>query len=293
MDEKSIRNSQKVLLSILIQHANSSLQNSIFALIQRLIINTPDRVDDRKNTVDVIVKISLAFNESNKQRLNQWLCTCSRCNIANIRLGVIAILRELLMSTYARDSAVYHQEQQPAENGEEGGGGKDQGDDGTALQWMNSEKGMEVEGDDDDQDDDQIQSSTSGRRRKRKQRMDDDDEDDEYNNHDGTMNANPSVSTKQRGGVRRQLFLEEEPLVPLFMGIIIGRCNDIVITVRTEAVHVCQNTVYFWNSKNVTHFIYRVFPYFFSILKPTLHPSLRRPSLQNLPLRFSITSQND
>ena len=53
-----------------------------------------------------------------------------------------------------------------------------------------------------------------------------------------------------------ELFLEEEPLVPLFMGIIIGRCNDIVITVRTEAVHVCQNTVYFWNSKIDNYFSY-------------------------------------
>lgn len=250
MDEKSIRNSQKVLLSILIQHANSSLQNSIFALVQRLIINTPDRVDDRKNTVDVIVKISLAFNEENQQRLNQWLCTCSRCNIANIRLGVICIIRELLMTTYIRDSAVHTQESQAVGDGENEEGDVAKSIEDTVLQWANSDKGerreMEIEEKGDNGDDDE-----------KKKMMKKDDDDDEYendNDNDNDQDKKGTSNTSSRGGVRRQLFIEEEPLVPLFMGIIIGRCNDVVITVRSEAVHVCKNTVHFWNSKKTSHF---------------------------------------
>ena len=38
--------------------------------------------------------------------------------------------------------------------------------------------------------------------------------------------------------VQRELFAEEQPLCSRFFSIVLARCNDIVISIRAEAVHV-------------------------------------------------------
>lgn len=238
MDEKPIRNSQKELLAILMKHANTRLHNSIYALIQRLVINTPDRVDDRKNTVDIITQIALSLNQERRERVTQWLVVCARCNIANIRLGAISVMRELLMTKYVSDAARYQEQMEEEE--------EERRREEERLQAMqstqeNGEGAMELEIDissTDGQEEQQQQQQQQQIKKKKKRSGDeedydnDDDDDDDYDNENGE-------ERKQQLPVRRQLFIESEPLVPLFLGTIVGRCNDIVISIRAEAVHVC------------------------------------------------------
>lgn len=99
MDEKSVRNSQRVLLAALTAR-DSRLNNAIFALIQRLIINMPDRVDDRKNTIECLMTLLLSRSDMEKRRIDAWILLCARCGIANIRLCAVSLARSLLMSRY-------------------------------------------------------------------------------------------------------------------------------------------------------------------------------------------------
>ena len=73
MDEKSVRNSQRVLLAALTAR-DSRLNNAVFALIQRLIINMPDRVDDRKNTIECLMTLLLSRSDMEKRRVDSPLC---------------------------------------------------------------------------------------------------------------------------------------------------------------------------------------------------------------------------
>ena len=118
MDDKVVKNSQKSLLHILTNHPSSRLSNPRFALIQRLIINSPDRTDSRSNTVDCLLTLLLSLSEKEKQRTNEWIALCSRCGVANIRMCVVCLARALLMSRYVSDSVVNQQEEVSSEKEE-------------------------------------------------------------------------------------------------------------------------------------------------------------------------------
>ena len=172
MDEKPIRNAQKVLLTCLTTSPDPRFDNCIYALIQRLIINSPDRVDDRRNTLNSLMQLLLSLNEKEKKRVNMWITLCSRCNIANIRLCCVSLARSLLMSCYITDSL-----QQ------------------TSLPDMENEN---------------VEKSRE--------------------NLDNEMEEEPTI--------QRELFVDEKPLYSVFFDIIMSRCNDIVISIRSEAIHV-------------------------------------------------------
>lgn len=182
MDEKPIRNSQKVILTCLTVSRNSRFDNCIYALIQRLIINSPDRVDDRRNTVNSLMQLLLSLNEKEKKRVNAWITLCSRCNIANIRLCCVSLARSLLTSRYLTDSLQYvqssHKDSDNAKN--------------------------EIT-------DEIVDEKTEG-------------------NMEEELEEEPSI--------QRELFLDEKPLYSVFFDIILSRCNDIVISIRSEAIHV-------------------------------------------------------
>ena len=172
MDEKPIRNAQKVLLSCYITSRDSRFDNCTYALIQRLMINSPDRVDDRRNTLNCLMQLLLSLNEKEKKRVNTWITLCSRCGIANIRLCCVSLARSLLTSCYIADTF-----QQPSQNEIENANGEESGE--------HLENEMEEE---------------------------------------------PTI--------QRELFVDEKPLHSIFFDIILSRCNDIVISIRTEAIHV-------------------------------------------------------
>ncbi len=172
MDEKPIRNAQKVLLTCLTTSRDPRFDNCVYALIQRLIINSPDRVDDRRNTLNSLMQLLLSLNEKEKKRVNAWITLCSRCNIANIRLCCVSLARSLLTSCYITDSL------QPTSHQD--------------IENENVEKSGE--------------------------------------NLDNEMEEEPTI--------QRELFIDEKPLYFVFFEIIMSRCNDIVISIRSEAVHV-------------------------------------------------------
>ena len=188
MDEKPIRNSQRVLLSALTAR-DPRLDNAVFALVQRLIINTPDRVDDRKNTIECLMTLLLSRSDKEKRRINAWILLCARCGIANIRLCAVSLARSLLMSRYvlARDG-----------DGVMSDNGNDKGNDTINNKGNDTTpSAMEIEPSPDSQ-----------------------------------------PQEEEDAPVQRELFAEEQPLCTRFFTIVLARCNDIVISIRAEAVHV-------------------------------------------------------
>ena len=207
MDEKSVRNSQRVLLAALTAR-DSRLNNAVFALIQRLIINMPDRVDDRKNTIECLMTLLLSRSDMEKRRIDAWILLCARCGIANIRLCAVSLARSLLMSRY-----VWARSEDGIKNAEDG--------------VKNAEDGVENNKEDNKN----------------------------MNNHNTTthqqdpsaMEIEPSPNSPSHQEdkmeeeylpVQRELFAEEQPLCSRFFSIVLARCNDIVISIRAEAVHV-------------------------------------------------------
>ena len=199
MDEKCIRQNRSKLLQVLIKTDAEQLKDPIFALIQRLIINTPDRVDDRKNTIDCLMTLLLSRSEEEKKRINSWLKCCGRCGIANIRMCTVCLCTSLLMSKYVSDSVAY-QAQSSQENQQ--------------CQQNHSEQEMDVKEMDVEEEEKKAFSGL-------KKRVVKDDEFDEEN----TV-------------VERELFFDEKPLYDVFFSLVLGRCQDIVISIRGEATHV-------------------------------------------------------
>lgn len=191
MDEKPIRSSQKVLLRIFTSYQTAALTNPRFALIQRLIINTPDRVDDRANTIDCLLQLLLPLTEAEKQRVNRWISACSRCGIANIRMCAVCLSRALLMSRYVADS----------------------------IEAQSKEKASE-----------KVAAEAASEKV----------EDTEEKINETGENTEESMDGMEveRTVLECELFFDEKPLYWMFFEIILNRCNDIVISIRSEAIHV-------------------------------------------------------
>ena len=193
MDEKPIRSSQKTLLHLFSTYQTAALADPRFALIQRLIINTPDRVDDRTNTVDCLLQLLLPLTEAEKQRVNRWISVCSRCGIANIRMCVVCLARALLMSRYIADSIEAQSREKAAEK--KGESGEERVEDEEKI--VETGEKMEEEGD--------------------------------------TMEVERTI-------LECELFFDEKPLYAMYFELILNRCNDIVISIRSEAIHVSLNS---------------------------------------------------
>lgn len=199
MDEKPVRSSQKTLLRLFSSYQSAALTDPRFALIQRLIINTPDRVDDRTNTIDCLLQLLLALTEAEKQRVNRWIRACSRCGIANIRMCVVCLSRALLMSRYIADSI----EAQSKEKAAGAGAG--------------AEKAEKAE----DNDDKIVETGENV------------EESDEME--------------VERTVLECELFFDERPLYFMFFELILNRCNDIVISIRSEAIHVASTSHFYYS----------------------------------------------
>lgn len=198
MDEKPVRSSQKTLLRLFSSYQSAALTDPRFALIQRLIINTPDRVDDRTNTIDCLLQLLLALTEVEKQRVNRWIRACSRCGIANIRMCVVCLSRALLMSRYVADSI----EAQSKEKAAAGAAGK--AEDKIVETGENVEESDEME--------------------------------------------------VERTVLECELFFDEKPLYFMFFELILNRCNDIVISIRSEAIHVASTSRFYcsrWDCSSI------------------------------------------
>lgn len=100
MDEKTVKKSQEVVLTILNTTTKPYFSNPKYALVQRLMINCPDRADDRRNTVNCIVSILSHIPVIDRPRYNDWIIRCSVCEAFNIRICSIQLVKELLMSDY-------------------------------------------------------------------------------------------------------------------------------------------------------------------------------------------------
>lgn len=188
MDEKPVRSSQKTLLRLFSSYQSAALSDPRFALIQRLIINTPDRVDDRTNTIDCLLQLLLALTEAEKQRVNRWIRACSRCGIANIRMCVVCLSRALLMSRYVADS----------------------------IEAQSKEKAAGVAEKAEDDEDKIVETGENA------------EESDEME--------------VERTVLECELFFDEKPLYFMFFELILNRCNDIVISIRSEAIHVASTS---------------------------------------------------
>lgn len=188
MDEKPVRSSQKTLLRLFSSYQSAALSDPRFALIQRLIINTPDRVDDRTNTIDCLLQLLLALTEAEKQRVNRWIRACSRCGIANIRMCVVCLSRALLMSRYVADS----------------------------IEAQSKEKAAGVAEKEKDNNDKIVETGENA------------EESDEME--------------VERTVLECELFFDEKPLYFMFFELILNRCNDIVISIRSEAIHVASTS---------------------------------------------------
>ena len=188
MDEKPVRSSQKTLLRLFSSYQSAALSDPRFALIQRLIINTPDRVDDRTNTIDCLLQLLLALTEAEKQRVNRWIRACSRCGIANLRMCVVCLSRALLMSRYVADS----------------------------IEAQSKEKAAGVAEKAEDDEDKIVETGENA------------EESDEME--------------VERTVLECELFFDEKPLYFMFFELILNRCNDIVISIRSEAIHVASTS---------------------------------------------------
>ena len=192
MDEKPVRSSQKTLLRLFSSYQSAALSDPRFALIQRLIINTPDRVDDRTNTIDCLLQLLLALTETEKQRVNRWISACSRCGIANIRMCAVCLSRALLMSRYVADS----------------------------IEAQSKEKVF----------------AASAAVEKAEKAEDSEDKIEET----GENVEESDEMEVERTVLECELFFDEKPLYWMFFELILNRCNDIVISIRSEAIHVAQ-----------------------------------------------------
>lgn len=208
MDEKCIRQNRSKLLQVLIKTDSDQLKDPIFALIQRLIINTPDRVDDRKNTIDCLMTLLLSRSEEEKKRINTWLKCCGRCGIANIRMCTVCLCTSLLMSQYVSDSVAYQaqhsQHSQQSQQGQQ------------SQQNQQSDNKQQSELEEMDVEEEERKAFSGLKKRVVK---------DEEFEDETTV-------------VERELFLDEKPLYDVFFSLVLGRCQDIVISIRGEATHV-------------------------------------------------------
>ena len=215
LDEKPVRNSQRVLLSALTVR-DPRLNNAVYALVQRLIINTPDRVDDRKNTLECLMTLLLSRSGKEKRRINAWILLCARCGIANIRLCAVSLARSLLMSRYVLV-------------GDGDGDGVNNVDD--TNNGNVDDTGNDVHNDTHQQDPSAMEIEPSP--------------DESHNESHNESPHNKSLPQPQQdtmeeedAHVQRELFADEQPLCTRFFAIVLARCNDIVISIRAEAVHV-------------------------------------------------------
>ena len=103
IDDKITRQSQHTLLSLLNSNTKPCFNNCKYALFQRLFINCPDRVDDKRNTVNTIVLIMCAAPVEERERYHSWLVHCSRCNAYNVRVCSIHVAKALLLTDYVKE----------------------------------------------------------------------------------------------------------------------------------------------------------------------------------------------
>ena len=209
MDEKCIRENRSKLLQVLIKTDSDLLKDPIFALIQRLIINTPDRVDDRKNTIDCLMTLLLSRSEEEKKRVNTWLKCCGRCGIANIRMCTVCLCTSLLMSKYVSDSVAYQSQH--------------------SQHSQHSEDEMEEAKDD---------NTKEAKNDTQKEEMDVEEEEEKAFAGLKKRVVEDEAFEEENTVVERELFFDEKPLYDVFFTLVLGRCQDIVISIRGEATHV-------------------------------------------------------
>lgn len=213
MDEKCIRENRSKLLQVLIKTDSDLLKDPIFALIQRLIINTPDRVDDRKNTIDCLMTLLLSRSEEEKKRVNTWLKCCGRCGIANIRMCTVCLCTSLLMSKYVSDSVAYQSQH--------------------SQHSQHSEDEMEEAKDDNTKD-----NTKEAKNDTQKEEMDVEEEEEKAFAGLKKRVVEDEAFEEENTVVERELFFDEKPLYDVFFTLVLGRCQDIVISIRGEATHV-------------------------------------------------------
>ena len=213
MDEKCIRENRSKLLQVLIKTDSDLLKDPIFALIQRLIINTPDRVDDRKNTIDCLMTLLLSRSEEEKKRVNTWLKCCGRCGIANIRMCTVCLCTSLLMSKYVSDSVAYQSQH--------------------SQHSQHSEDEMEEAKDDNTKD-----NTKEAKNDTQKEEMDVEEEEEKAFAGLKKRVVEDEAFEEENTVVERELFVDEKPLYDVFFTLVLGRCQDIVISIRGEATHV-------------------------------------------------------
>lgn len=214
MDEKCIRENRSKLLQVLIKTDSDLLKDPIFALIQRLIINTPDRVDDRKNTIDCLMTLLLSRSEEEKKRVNTWLKCCGRCGIANIRMCTVCLCTSLLMSKYVSDSVAYQSQH--------------------SQHSQHSEDEMEEAKDDNTKD-----NTKEAKNDTQKEEMDVEEEEEKaFAGLKKRVVEEDEAFEEENTVVERELFFDEKPLYDVFFTLVLGRCQDIVISIRGEATHV-------------------------------------------------------
>ena len=227
MDEKCIRENRQKLLQVLVKNKSPQMKDPIYALIQRLIINTPDRVDDRKNTIDCLMTLLLSRTEEEKKRINTWLKCCGRCGIANIRMCTVCLCTSLLMSKYVSDSVKWQSEHGAAMEVEE------------AAKTM-EESSMEVEARATEQR--EAKATEQKEARETDQRETEADAESEMEKEAFTGLEKRAVEDdayeEECTVMERELFFDEKPLYDVFFSLVLGRCQDVVISIRGEATHV-------------------------------------------------------
>lgn len=217
MDEKCIRENRQKLLQVLVKNKSPQMKDPIYALIQRLIINTPDRVDDRKNTIDCLMTLLLSRTEEEKKRINTWLKCCGRCGIANIRMCTVCLCTSLLMSKYVSDSVRWQSEH------------------GVAMEVesvklveepakMIEEPSMEVETD-------------TASQKEAKADAEAEMEEEAFTGLEKRA-VEEDAYEEECTVMERELFFDEKPLYDVFFSLVLGRCQDVVISIRGEATHV-------------------------------------------------------
>ena len=227
MDEKCIRENRQKLLQVLVKNKSPQMKDPIYALIQRLIINTPDRVDDRKNTIDCLMTLLLSRTEEEKKRINTWLKCCGRCGIANIRMCTVCLCTSLLMSKYVSDSVKWQNEHGAAMEVEEAAKTSEE-----AVKTM-EEPSMEVEASATEQK--EVEADTTQKETKS-------DAESEMEKEAFTGLEKRAVEDdayeEECTVMERELFFDEKPLYDVFFSLVLGRCQDVVISIRGEATHV-------------------------------------------------------
>lgn len=165
IEDRITRQSQQLLLNVLNSNKKNCFHNCKFALFQRLIINCPDRVDDKRNTVNCILSIMSAIPVEERDRYNSWLLNCSRCMAYNVRVCSIQVAKAILLTDYISE-----------------------------IENWKKEKQMEIENQ---------------------------DEEEAFVADDG----------------KKELF-KDSNLYHFFFMMILGRCRDVTISIRTDAIHV-------------------------------------------------------